>query len=55
MARLTLSVLLGFVLPVALLLVNLIWGFGGLLAFILLLIWLGLAVVLLIPEDQATA
>jgi len=54
MARIPLSVIVGFVVPLVLMLVNLIWGYGGLLVFILLVIWLGLAVFLITPEDRGT-
>lgn len=43
---------LGFVLPILLIGVNLIWGFGGILAFILLVLWIGVAIFFLIPEDR---
>jgi hypothetical protein len=54
MARLHLPILIGFVLPLALVVVNLALGYGGLLAFIFLVIWLGLAVFLVTPEDHGT-
>ena len=54
MARVPWSVLIGFVAPLILIIVNLIWGFGGILVFILLVCWLGLAVFLITPEDGAT-
>ncbi len=55
MARIPVSVILGFVLPIVLIIVNLVWGFGGILALILLLVWVGLAVFLVTPEDRETA
>ncbi len=55
MARLHLPVVVGFIVPLVLIAVNLIWGYGGLLAFILLVVWLGLAVLLVTPEDKGTA
>ncbi len=54
MARLHLPVLIGFVLPLILIVVNLVLGYGGLLVFILLVVWLGLAVFMLTPEDRGT-
>ncbi len=41
----------GFAIPVALLLVNLILGYGGILATIGLFVWLGLAIMLVPTED----
>jgi hypothetical protein len=55
MARLHLPVVVGFVVPLILILVNLVLGYGGLLVFILLVIWLGLAVFLITPEDPGTS
>ncbi len=55
MARLHLPLIIGFIVPLLLIAVNLIWGYGGLLVFILLVIWLGLAVFMLTPEDRGTA
>ncbi|HKZ99485.1 MAG TPA: hypothetical protein VJ326_07855 [Thermoplasmata archaeon] len=43
--------LLGFFAPLALLVINLAYGYGGILVTILLFIWIGTAVVLL-PEDS---
>ncbi len=54
MARIPWSVIIGFVVPLVLIAVNLIWGFGGILVFILLVCWLGLAVFLTVPEDRGT-
>ncbi len=54
MARLHLPVLIGFVVPLVLIVVNLALGYGGLLAFILLVVWIGLAVFLVTPEDRGT-
>ncbi len=54
MARLPLSVVIAFVLPLILIVVNLIWHFGGILVLILLFLWLGLGVFFLTPEDRAT-
>lgn len=47
-----LGTFLGFVLPILLIAVNLIWGFGGILALILLILWIGGAVFFLIPEER---
>ncbi len=55
MARFPLSIIVGFVVPIVLIAVNLVLGYGGLLAFILLVVWLGLAVFLITPEDRGTA
>ncbi len=54
MARLPLSVVIAFVLPLILIVVNLIWHIGGILVLILLFLWLGLGVFFLTPEDRAT-
>ncbi len=54
MARIPMSVIIGFVVPIVLLFVNLIWGYGGILALILLLVWIGIAVFLVTPEDRET-
>ncbi|MEK6986532.1 MAG: hypothetical protein AABX97_00370 [Candidatus Thermoplasmatota archaeon] len=51
MARWSWSVFLGFIVPLLLLVVNLVWGYGGILALILLFIWVGMAVVLVLPEE----
>lgn len=55
MARLHLPIIVGFLVPLVLLVVNLVLGVGGLLVFILLVIWLGLAVFMLTPEDHGTS
>ncbi len=55
MARIPLSVIIGFVVPLILIVVNLVWGYGGLLAFILLVMWIGLAIFLITPEDRGAA
>ena len=52
MARVPLSVIAGFVVPLLLILVNLILGYGGILVFILLVVWMGLAIVLILPEER---
>lgn len=54
MPRMHLPILIGFVVPLVLIVVNLALGYGGLLAFIFLVIWLGLAVFLVTPEDLGT-
>lgn len=54
MARIPLSVVVGFVVPLILIVVNLIWGYGGILGLILLFVWIGLAVFLITPEDKET-
>jgi hypothetical protein len=53
MARWSWSVFLGFVLPILLVVANLVLGYGGILALILLLIWIGMATVLILPEENA--
>ena len=53
MARVPLSILIAFVLPVILIVVNLITHVGGILLLILLFIWLGLGVFLLTPEEHS--
>jgi len=52
MARFPLAILIAFVLPLILIVVNLIWHFGGILVLIALFIWLGLGVFFLTPEDR---
>jgi hypothetical protein len=54
MARIPLSLIVGFVVPLVLIVVSLVWNFGGILVLILLLIWLGLGVFFLTPEDRGT-
>jgi hypothetical protein len=55
MARIPWSALIGFVVPLVLIIINLVWGVGGILVFIMLVCWLGLAVFLMTPEDRRTA
>ncbi len=55
MARLHLPIIIGFVVPLILIVLNLWLGYGGLLVFILLVIWVGLAVFLITPEDHETS
>ncbi len=55
MARLHLPIIVGFLVPLILIVINLALGYGGLLVFILLVVWLGLAVFLLTPEDHGTS
>lgn len=52
MARIQGSVLLGFALPVALLAINLIWGYGGIIATIGLFVWIGLALMIVPAEEE---
>lgn len=54
MPRITWTLVLGFFLPIALMFVNLILGYGGILAFIMLLVWVGAAVILVYPEETRT-
>jgi hypothetical protein len=54
MARIPWSVIVGFVVPLILIVINLALHVGGLLVFILLVCWLGLAVFLMTPEDPGT-
>jgi len=51
MPRLSGSFLLGFAVPSALLIANLVWGLGGILVTIALFVWIGLAVIL-VPTDE---
>jgi len=53
MARIPWSVIVGFVVPLILIAVNRLLGYGGLLVFILLVCWLGLAVFVMAPEDKS--
>ncbi len=53
MAKISWSVILGFVVPLILIVINLALGYGGLLVLILLLTWIGLAVFLTTPEDKS--
>ncbi len=55
MASLHLPLIIGFVVPLVLIVVNLVLGYGGLLTFILLVVWLGTAIFLVTPEDQGAA
>lgn len=52
MARFPGVFLIAFILPLALLLVNLIWGYGGILVTIILFVWIGLAVTLVPSEAE---
>ncbi len=52
MARIPLSVIIAFVVPLILIVVNLIWQVGGIFVLILLILWLGLGVFFLTPEDR---
>ncbi len=52
MARIPWSVIVGFVVPLILIVVNLVTHIGGLLVLILLFCWVGLAVFLITPEDK---
>lgn len=54
MARIPWTVIVGFLVPLVLIAVNLALGYGGILVFILLVCWIGLAVFLTIPEDRGT-
>lgn len=54
MARIPLSILLGFVAPLVLIVVNLAFHLGGILVLILLVMWLGLGVFFITPEDRGT-
>ncbi len=51
MARLTWPVFIGFILPLILLVVNVVLGYGGILGLILLFVWIGAAVILVYPEE----
>ncbi len=53
MARWSWSVFIGFILPILLVAVNLVLGYGGILVLIVLFIWIGMAVVLVLPEETA--
>ncbi len=52
MARVSLALVIAFVLPLVLIVVNLVWQIGGILVLILLFTWLGLGVFFLTPEDR---
>jgi hypothetical protein len=54
MARIPWSIVIGFVVPLILIAINLVLGYGGLLVFILLVCWLGVAVFLMTPEEPGT-
>ncbi len=54
MAQIPWSVIVGFIVPLVLIVVNLALGYGGILAFIFLVVWLGMAVFLIVPEDKGT-
>ncbi len=54
MARIPLSIIVAFVVPLILILVNLIFQVGGILVLMILLVWLGFGVFFLTPEDQTT-
>ncbi len=53
MARVPWSVIVGFVVPLVLIVVNLVTHIGGLLFLIILFCWVGLAVFLMTPEDKS--
>lgn len=53
MARIPWSVIVGFVVPLILIVVNLATHIGGLLFLIVLFSWIGLAVFLITPEDKS--
>ncbi len=53
MVRWSWSAFVGFVVPILLLAVNLVLGYGGILVLILLFIWVGMAVVLVLPEETS--
>ncbi len=53
MVRWSWPVFVGFVIPLLLVVVNLALGYGGILVLIVLFIWIGMAVVLVLPEDAA--
>jgi hypothetical protein len=50
-----LGAFLGFGLPIILIAVNLIWGYGGILVFILLMLWIGIAVFFSLPDESTGA
>lgn len=54
MARIPWSLIVGLVVPLLLIVVNLVWQLGGVLVLILLLMWLGLGVFFITPEDRGT-
>jgi hypothetical protein len=53
MVRFSWPALLGLILPLALVVVNVVLGYGGLLVLILLLVWLAMGVIFLYPEETA--
>mgnify|MGYP006267459497 CR=1 FL=1 len=54
MARIPWSVIVAFVVPLILIVVNLVWQIGGILVLMLLILWIGLGVFFLTPEERAT-
>lgn len=50
--RRSFPMLLGLVLPVALILTNTVWNYGGILLTIGAIVWLGFSVLLLAPRGQ---
>jgi len=55
MARFPTFYLIGIVAPVLLLLANLVWGVGGIVATAGLLLWIGLGIMLLPTDEEAAA
>lgn len=53
MARIPLSVIFAFVVPVVLLVVNLVFNLGGILVLMLLIVWVGLGVFFITPEEKS--
>ncbi len=54
MARVPLSAIIAFVVPVLLIVVNLVFKVGGILVLMLLIVWLGLGVFFITPEEKST-
>ncbi len=54
MARIPWSVIVAFVVPLILIVVNLVWQIGGILVLMLLILWIGLGVFFLTPEERST-
>lgn len=52
MARFPVFLLIGFAAPAALLILNLLLGYGGILGTVLLFAWLGIAIVLSPTEEE---
>ena len=54
MARVPMYINVGYVVPLILMVDNLSLGYGGNLAYIFLVVWIAMAVLLTTPEDKGT-